>query len=301
MSKDELSIEHGTLYHPNTLEMSRVLHKICFVPEMIVTHFYPTTPDFIVPFASSKSDLFVTIMAVGITSTRNAPMLNFSGYYHKRTSSVDLSQSTAWLEHLQLNLCTVNNTHANGKSSKVQYQVQATYTPPCCQDPELVWTVSRPFDDFRRFRKQLMRDLQNGHACPAECKWLYTVIKNHFPKPNLLPIYSSRVVETRRQSLIRLLRTLQASLINRGNQGCKVLVQSVCRAFTTFMVGDNTQLPDMMMRLSDCSSGQSSRASATSFTSSGCSDEECCSKDVSPARRFEMQKRHDTQELFIYR
>ncbi|CAI5715307.1 unnamed protein product [Peronospora farinosa] len=236
-------------------------------------------------------------MAMTITSTYSTPMTNFSGHYRKRASfSADLSQSTAWLEHLHLNIHSSTSTNSNGKLSKVHYQVQVTYTPPCCQDPELVWTVSRPFDAYRRFRKQLLQNLQRGHACPAECKWLYTVIKNHFPKPNLLPIYSSRVVEARRQSLTRLLRTLQASLVNRGNQRCNVLVHSVSRAFATFIVGDNPQLPELMMTLSECSSDQSTRTSVTSFMS-GCSDEEDYSKDVSPSRLFQMQKQQEILQV----
>lgn len=117
--------------------------------------------------------------------------------------------------------------------------------------------------------------------CPAECKWLYAVVKNHFPKLKLLSSNSPRTVEARRQALIRMLRTLQASLVNRGNQGCNVLVQNVCREFATFILGDNANLPDVVMALSGCSSDQSTRDSSASFISH-CSDNEDYCEETSP-------------------
>ncbi|KAL3656768.1 hypothetical protein V7S43_018327 [Phytophthora oleae] len=220
-------------------------------------------------------------MGISSTVTCSTPIINFSGYYRKRAASVELPEATAWLEHLQLNLRTITRASSTGTSSKVQYEVQASYTPPCYQDPELVWTVSRPFEAYRRFRKQLLRRLQPGHACPAECKWLYAVVKNHFPKPKLLAVNSMRTAEARRQALIRVLRTLQASLVNRGNQGCNVLVHDVCREFATFILGENAKLPDVAMVLSRCSSDQSTRDSSASFISN-CSGDEEYSEDVSP-------------------
>ncbi|KAE9161903.1 hypothetical protein PF004_g30668 [Phytophthora fragariae] len=219
-------------------------------------------------------------------STCSTPIINFSGYYRKRAASVELPEATAWLEHLQLSLRTVTSAGSGGKGTRVQYEVRASYAPPnCCQDvPELVWTVARPFDAYRRFRKQLMRRLQRGHACPAECKWLYVVVKNHFPKPKLLAANSPRTTEARRQALVRVLRTLrtlQASLVNRGNQGCNVLVHGVCREFATFILGENAKLPDVAMALSGCSSDQSTRDSSASFMSE-CSDDEDYCEDISP-------------------
>ena len=250
-------------------------------------------PDSIVYFASSKSDQFLK-MTMGPYSTS---VINFSAWYRKRACSIDLPQSTAWLDHLELSVRSVISTNGSRRGRKVHYQVRATYTPPCSQDPELVWTVSRPFEAYRLFRKQLLQKLQRGHVCPAECKWIHAVVKNHFPKPNLLPIYSSRVVEARRLALTRLLRMIQASLVNRGNQGCNVLVHSVCHAFTTFIVGDNVKLPDAIVTMCERGSDQSTRDSSASFMS-GCSDEAYSSEDVSPEgrRKYESGSRHCQSE-----
>ncbi|OWY98963.1 hypothetical protein PHMEG_00030129 [Phytophthora megakarya] len=211
---------------------------------------------------------------MGITATSTStPIINFSDYYRKRAASVELPEPTAWLEFLQLELRAVTCANIMGTGSKVQYQVVASYTPPLSKEGAIVWSITKPFDAYRRFRKQLLRKLQRGHVCPAECKWLYTVIKNHFPKPNLLPINTSRVVETRCQALARLLQTLQASLVNRGNQGCKVLVHSVCQEFTSFIFGENPKIPEMAMALSGCSSDQSTRDSSASFASGSDDDD----------------------------
>ncbi|ETO84138.1 hypothetical protein F444_01926 [Phytophthora nicotianae P1976] len=219
---------------------------------------------------------------MGISSTAttcSTSIINFSTYYRKRAASVELPEATAWLEHLQLGMRAVTSASTTG--TKVQYEIQASYTPPCCQDPELVWAVSHPFEAYRRFRKQLLRRLQPGHVCPAECKWLYAVVKNHFPKPKLLASNSPRTVEARRQALVRMLRTLQASLVNRGNQGCNVLVHGVCREFANFILGENANLPEVAMALSGCSSDQSTRDSSASFMSN-CSDNEDYSQEISP-------------------
>ncbi|KAG7382143.1 hypothetical protein PHYPSEUDO_005169 [Phytophthora pseudosyringae] len=232
----------------------------------------------------SAVSVIATLAAMAISSTASTcstSIINFSSYYRKRAASVELPDTTAWLEHLQLDVRTVTRANATGTGSKVEFEVQASYAPPCCQDPELAWAVSRPFDAYRRFRKQLLHRLQAGHACPAECKWLYAVVKNHFPKPKLLAANSPRTAEARRQALTRVLRTLQASLVNRGNQGCNVLVHGVCREFATFVLGENAKLPDVAMALSGCGSDQSTRDSSASFLSN-CSDDEDYSEEISP-------------------
>ncbi|CEG44985.1 Phox homologous domain [Plasmopara halstedii] len=216
-------------------------------------------------------------MTIVSTVACSTPIINFSCYYRKRAASVELPESTAWLEHLQLNLTTVINASSSTANTRVQYKVQASFTPPCCQDSELVWSVTRPFEAYRRFRKHLLRRLQPGHVCRAECKWLYAVMKNHFPKPKLFAAYSPRTTEARRQALVRMLRTLHASLVNRGNQGCKVLVRSVRMEFTKFILGEN-EPPSMAMADSRRSSDETTRESSASFMSKSSNDEDDTNK-----------------------
>ncbi|KAF1791711.1 hypothetical protein GQ600_25850 [Phytophthora cactorum] len=102
--------------------------------------------------------------------------------------------------------------------------------------------------------------------------------------PKLLAPNAPRTTEARRKSLIRILRTLQASLVNRGNQGCDVLVHDVCHDFAAFILGKNSKLPEITIAMalaSRCSSDQSTRNSSPSFTS-GCRDYEERCEDISP-------------------
>jgi hypothetical protein len=218
---------------------------------------------------------------MGISSAAT-PIINFSGYYRKRAASVELPEATAWLEHLTLSLRTVA-----GADHKLQFEMRARYAPPCSEpERELEWSTSRPFEAYRRFRKQLLRRLQPGHACPAECKWLYAVVKNHFPKPKLLAANSTRTAEARRQALTRVLRTLQASLVNRGNQGCNVLVHGVCHEFASFVLGGQAKLMEVASALSSCGSDQSTRDSSASFMSNCSDDDDFCEDDVEPLDDF---------------
>ncbi|CEG47637.1 Phox homologous domain [Plasmopara halstedii] len=190
----------------------------------------------------------------------STPIIKFSGRHRKRALSIDLPDATAWLNNLQIDLQTAVN------GTKVLYEIHAKFVPRCQDDP-IVWTVSHSFDAFRRFRKQLLQKLQPGHNCPAECKWLYSVVKNHFPKPKLFSSNALSITEERRQSLLRILRILQESLTNRSNQGCNVLVGDVCYDFAAFICSKNCNVHDISfvtMLSSQLSSVESTRLSLVS-------------------------------------
>ncbi|KAJ8507232.1 hypothetical protein ON010_g18989 [Phytophthora cinnamomi] len=78
--------------------------------------------------------------------------------------------------------------------------------------------------------------MQHGHSCGAECKWLYRVVKHYFPQKSLFCNSCPKVVAARQQTLIRCLTTVQASLVNRGNHGCRVLAHDVAAEFNRFVV-----------------------------------------------------------------
>ncbi|CEG47638.1 Phox homologous domain [Plasmopara halstedii] len=166
----------------------------------------------------------------------STPILKSSRHHRMRAISIDLPDATAWLKNLQIRLQTAVNGH---------YEIHATYISPRWQDKQIVWTVSHSFDAFRRFRKQLLQRLQLGHKCTAECKWLHSVVKNHFPKTKLFTVNRPPATEERRSSLLRILKILQDSLTNRGNQGCKVLVYGVCNDFAAFICGSDYKVPDI--------------------------------------------------------
>ncbi|KAG6968572.1 hypothetical protein JG688_00005734 [Phytophthora aleatoria] len=141
------------------------------------------------------------------------------------------ADSVAWLDHLTLEL---NTDTAGGKT---QYQLTMKYTPNQQKlESCATWTVSRSFDEYRAFQKRLLKRMQHGHSCGAECKWLYKVVKHYFPQKSLFCNNCPKVVAARQQTLIRCLTTVQASLVNRGNQSCRVLVHDVAAEFNRFVV-----------------------------------------------------------------
>ncbi|KAG3005812.1 hypothetical protein PC121_g10231 [Phytophthora cactorum] len=88
------------------------------------------------------------------------------------------------------------NTDTAG--GKTQYQLTMKYIPNQQKlESCATWTVSRSFDEYRAFQKRLLKRMQHGHSCGAE---------------------------------------LQASLVNRGNQSCRVLIHDVAAEFNRFVV-----------------------------------------------------------------
>lgn len=148
-----------------------------------------------------------------------------SSYYRKRSAPLVLPEQVAWLKHVSLELVA---------SSASDFELGVRF---CDDKHETSWTLYRAFGDFRAFQKRLLRALQAGHVCHAECSWLYAVVKKHFPKRSLFPVTSQAKTQERQRALLRVLTTLQASLLNRGNHGCSVLLDKVSREFNAFLVG----------------------------------------------------------------
>ncbi|ETP53222.1 hypothetical protein F442_01854 [Phytophthora nicotianae P10297] len=148
----------------------------------------------------------------------------------KRAGPFAVPEAVAWLDHVTLEL----NTDTTG--GKTQYQLTMKYTPNQQKlESCATWTVSRSFDEYRAFQKRLLKRMQHGHSCGAECKWLYKVVKHYFPQKSLFCNNCPKVVAARQQTLIRCLTTVQASLVNRGNHSCRVLVHDVAAEFNRFV------------------------------------------------------------------
>lgn len=172
----------------------------------------------------------------------------------KRAAPATLPANAAWLDHVTLSM-EVNRTesggdigsdkqhrlhlhlHHNHRRSRVLYDLTVTYSPPATEaDDAMAWVVQRSFSEYVALQQRLLASLRPGHACHAECAWLYNVLKHHFPKKSLF--CSACKVENRRKALMRVLTTVRASLVNRGNLGCAVLRDSVCQEFAAFLLGD---------------------------------------------------------------
>ncbi|CAI5741977.1 unnamed protein product [Hyaloperonospora brassicae] len=162
-----------------------------------------------------------------------------SAAVRKRAAPLAVPEAVAWLDFLTLELAATSN------SGKTQYHLTMRYKPSHAKlSPCASWTLSRSFDEYRAFQKRLSKLLQHGHSCGADCKWLYKVVKHYFPQKSLFSNNCPKVVAVRLQTLIRCLTTVQASLVNRGNHGCKVLVSDVGAEFNRFVVKGMKDLED---------------------------------------------------------
>ncbi|KAE9182081.1 hypothetical protein PF004_g24350 [Phytophthora fragariae] len=183
----------------------------------------------------------------------------------KRAKPLALPASVAWMERLSMDMTTAANKKPSlVKRNNTLYQLQLGYTPGLGQ-PSTSWTVSGTFDEYRSLQRQLVRALRPGHKCNAECKWLVNVVRKHFPKASLFCKNCPSTVESRRLSLLRLMTTVKASLVNHGNVGCSVFRDHVSAEFAAFLVGDCKDVE--IQRLLKHTASASSTASTTSSTS----------------------------------
>ncbi|RLN86855.1 hypothetical protein BBJ28_00010059 [Nothophytophthora sp. Chile5] len=142
-----------------------------------------------------------------------------------------LPESVAWLNDLKLEMAAVSSS----KSGRIEYELRVRCQAKASEGTS--WSVRRTFDQYRAFQKSLLHKLQPGHSCTAECRWLHSVVKKHFPRRTLLGSRCTTLVEQRRMALLRLLTTVQASIVNFGNHSCNVLLNDVSQEFAAFVVG----------------------------------------------------------------
>jgi hypothetical protein len=200
--------------------------------------------------------------------------------------SATLPDSVAWLEGLTLDMTAVSSASAQTPPpfracASIQYQLHASYdsSSSAKTPPTSAWTVKRSFDDYVQFQKRLMHSMHKGHACGAECKWLYGVVKNHFPKASLFCTRCPERVEARRKAMLRVLTTVQASLLNRGNHRCAVFVNEVSKEFADFVMGGSREIQSLLLAPTPSSSERSltpasSPSLSLAFDSDDSSDEE---------------------------
>jgi hypothetical protein len=144
--------------------------------------------------------------------------------------------SVAWLEQLTLRVSVSSLSDATKRKPRdTIYVLHADHTKA-----KLTWSHTRPFDDYRSFQHRLQKALRHGHFCDAECPWLYSFVKSHFPKSYALGdlVSPTQAMRTRREALERFIRTLQTFLINRQNHCCSVLTVAVADEVLAFINGD---------------------------------------------------------------
>ncbi|TMW59143.1 hypothetical protein Poli38472_007288 [Pythium oligandrum] len=103
------------------------------------------------------------------------------------------------------------------------------------------WRHARSFDEYRSLQQRLLKAINHGHFCSAECPWLFMFLKSYFPKRNLFQFSSTRLIATRKDALHRFFVTLQSFLSNRGNHGCSYVANAFVNELVTFVYGDHVQ------------------------------------------------------------
>ncbi|GAB9473861.1 hypothetical protein Gpo141_00011007 [Globisporangium polare] len=162
---------------------------------------------------------------------------------HKRARPAvpDLPTSVAWLEHTTFEM-TASASKTGLAQCSTEYVLHVHHRTSGGVDPEskavVSWDVARSFEDYGAFRKRLMATLALGHACSAECKWLHSFAKKYFPKKRLFANCSTALMIVRREKLGRFLHVLRSSLLNRGNHGCPIVVNSLAAEFAAFIEGE---------------------------------------------------------------
>jgi hypothetical protein len=146
-------------------------------------------------------------------------------------------EMVVWLRDLTLDMSTSHKPHRG-----VRFELIVRRKNPKSALSVEAWTQSRPFGEYSALRKNLLRELRPGHSCSAECRWLHSVVKQHFPKSQNMFTPCPFKTERRRVALLRAMTSIQSTLVTHGNHGCKVLMGGVLNTFTTFLVGDRASL-----------------------------------------------------------
>lgn len=144
-----------------------------------------------------------------------------------------LAPSIAYLEQLSVSVSASKALHGAPQYAMRVFDSKSKAT----------WRHCRDFDAYTAFQSRLVATLQRGHLCFAECPWLYTFVKQSFPKPSFFNYASPRVVERRRKALSAFVNTLQAVLLNRANHCCRVLTDAVAKEFVGFIYGSASSSP----------------------------------------------------------
>ncbi|KAG7395028.1 hypothetical protein PHYBOEH_004355 [Phytophthora boehmeriae] len=141
----------------------------------------------------------------------------------------------AYLDQFALQVTATKRQLQHGK--KVRYDFVVTPHADSSQQ----WTVSRSFNELAVFQQRLLKVMQLGHLCHAECPYLYSSLKGRFPKECYLYSSSSYVTSKRSHAIEECFSTLLEAMSRRENHAsCSILPGTVAQEFITFL---NEDLP----------------------------------------------------------
>ncbi|CAI5731782.1 unnamed protein product [Hyaloperonospora brassicae] len=137
-----------------------------------------------------------------------------------------------FLEHVSLELSVTKNR------TDVRYVMTVRH-----RELDVLWRHARSFDEYRKLQQRLVKRLQHGHFCTADCPWLSGFLKSYFPKKWVPTFASGRagVIHQRRQSLERFFAVLFGFVTDRQNLGCAIVVTAFADELVRFVYGDALQ------------------------------------------------------------
>ncbi|KAG1706416.1 hypothetical protein DVH05_001564 [Phytophthora capsici] len=166
-------------------------------------------------------------------SSRHSVSGRKSGGFDANGNDLDDTQvppAIKYLEQVALEL-SVTKKHAD-----VRYVMTVRHL-----ELSAAWRHARSFDEYRKLQQRLLKKLQHGHFCDADCPWLYGFLKSYFPKKLVFTFSSNRVVEQRKQTLERFFAALYGFLTDRKNFCCSVVMTVFADELVEFIYGDALQ------------------------------------------------------------
>ncbi|ETI39424.1 hypothetical protein L914_14403 [Phytophthora nicotianae] len=153
-----------------------------------------------------------------------------SNGFDNEVEDTQVPPAIKYLEQVALEM-SVTKKHAD-----VRYVMTVRH-----QELNVAWRLARSFDEYRKLQQRLLKKLQHGHFCDADCPWLYGFLKSYFPKKIVFTFSSSRVVEQRKQTLERFFAALYGFLTDRKNFCCSVVMTVFADELVEFIYGDALQ------------------------------------------------------------
>lgn len=93
------------------------------------------------------------------------------------------------------------------------------------------------FDELRQLKKKLLAVMQQGHFCHAECPWIYSYLKNYFPKKTSLTLSSEKRMTKRRDAIQLCLSNVLQLVQSKHNHSCAVVTHDLAQELACVLFG----------------------------------------------------------------
>lgn len=93
------------------------------------------------------------------------------------------------------------------------------------------------FDELRQLKKKLLAVMQQGHFCHAECPWIYSYLKNYFPRKTSLTLSSEKRTIKRRDAIELCLSNVLQFVQSKYNHSCSVVTHDLAQELACVLFG----------------------------------------------------------------